>query len=187
MKTISTAILSLLILVAAFNSQPVSAENNVEGSESSYQTPDIHTAIIAGDTEKVKQLIASGTDINVIEPGSGSTPLLTAAMFDRIEIAKMLLKAGASINAKNYDGSTALHTAAFFCRPDMVKLLLENGADKSIRNGSGATALESVEAPFEMVKPIYDFMQQLYESIGLKIDQEQIQKLRPIVAELLKN
>jgi len=187
MKTISTAILSVLILVAAFSSQPVSAENNVEASESSYQTPDIHTAIIAGDTEKVKQLIASGADINAVEPGSGSTPLVTAAMFDRIEIAKMLLKAGASIDAKNYDGSTALHTAAFFCRPDMVKLLLENGADKNIRNGSGATALESVEAPFEMVKPIYDFMQQLYESIGLKIDQEQIQKLRPVVAELLKN
>lgn len=187
MKTISTAILSVLILIAAFSSQPVSAENKTEASEGSYQTPDIHTAIIEGNIEKVKQLIASGADVNVVEPSSGSTPLITAALFDRIDIAKVLLAAGASINAKNYDGSTALHTAAFFCYPDMVKLLLEKGADKSIRNSAGATALESVKAPFEMVQPIYDFMQQLYESIGLKLDQEQIKKLRPEIAKLLQD
>ena len=186
MKTISTAILSVLILVAAFSSQPVSAKSKSEVLQNSFQTPGIHTAIVAGNIEAVKQLIASGTDVNEIEPGSGSTPLMTAALLDRVEIAKLLLDAGASIDSKNYDGSTALHTAAFFCRTDMVKLLLEKGADKSIRNSSGATALESVQAPFDMVKPIYDFIQQLYESIGLKLDQEEIQKLRPEIAKLLQ-
>ena len=186
MKTISTAILSVLILVAAFSRQPVSAKSKSEVLQNSFQTPGIHTAIVAGNIEAVKQLIASGTDVNEIEPGSGSTPLMTAALLDRVEIAKLLLDAGASIDSKNYDGSTALHTAAFFCRTDMVKLLLEKGADKSIRNSSGATALESVQAPFDMVKPIYDFIQQLYESIGLKLDQEEIQKLRPEIAKLLQ-
>jgi len=185
MKTISTAVLSVLILFAAFGSQAVSAEIKSEVSENSYQTPDIHTAIIEGSTEKVKKLLASGADINVIEPASGSTPLMTAALLGRSEIAKILLDAGASIDSKNYDGSTALHTAAFFCRPEIVKLLLEKGADKNIRNNSGATALESVQAPFEMVKPIYDYMQQLYESIGLNLSEEKIKELRPEVASLL--
>lgn len=187
MKTISTALLSVLILVAAFGSQPVSAVNNTVISRDTNQTPGIHTAIISGNTETIKQLIASGADINELEPGSGSTPLMTAALLNRVEMAKVLLEAGATIDSKNYDGSTALHTAAFFCHTDMVKLLIGKGADKSIRNNAGATALESVQAPFEMVQPIYDFMQQLYESIGLKLDQEQIKKLRPEVAELLQN
>lgn len=187
MKTISKAILSVLILIAAISSQTVSANSSNKLSQGALQIPDIHTAIIAGDTEKVKQLIDSGADLEAIEPGSGSTPLITAALLNRVEIAKMLLDAGASINAKNYDGSTALLTAAFFCHTDMVKLLLDRGADKSIRNSAGATALETISGPFEMVKPIYDYMQQLYASLGLKIDQEQIQKLRPEIAKMLQD
>ncbi len=187
MKTIVTSLVVIFIMGTAFQGFPESVKNN--GSTVTQQDPtctnNIHAAIINNDLESVKTLIASGSDINEKEPASGSSPLTTAAMMNRKEIAKLLVEAGADLNQANNDGSTALHTAAFFCRTEIVKLLLENGADKSIRNNSNATALESVQAPFETVKPIYDYIQSIYEPIGLKLDMERLQKTRPEIAKLL--
>lgn len=187
MKTIVTSLVVIFIMGTAFQGYPGSVKNN--GNVVTQQDPtctnNIHAAIINNDLESVKTLIASGSDINEKEPASGSSPLTTAAMMNRIEIAKALVEAGADLNQANNDGSTALHTAAFFCRTEIVKLLLENGADKSIRNNSNATALESVQAPFDMVKPIYDYIQSIYEPIGLKLDMERLQKNRPEIAKLL--
>ncbi len=187
MKTIVTSLVVIFIMGTAFQGFPESGKNN--GSAVTQQDPtctnNIHAAIINNDLESVKTLISSGSDINEKEPASGSSPLTTAAMMNRKEIAKLLVEAGADLNQANNDGSTALHTAAFFCRTEIVKLLLENGADKSIRNNSNATALESIQAPFEMVKPIYDYIQSIYEPIGLKLDMERLQKTRPAIAKLL--
>lgn len=186
MKTIVTSLVVILIMGTAFSGYPESVKNNAAASEQNpVGTNNIHAAIINNDLESVKALIASGSDINEKEPASGSSPLTTAAMMNRIEIAKVLVEAGADLNQANNDGSTALHTAAFFCRTEIVKLLLENGADKSIRNSSNATALESVQAPFEMVKPIYEYIQSIYEAIGLKLDMERLEKTRPEIAKLL--
>ncbi|RIJ50371.1 hypothetical protein D1614_00065 [Maribellus luteus] len=63
--------------------------------------------------------------------------------------------------------------------------MLAASADRSIRNKAGSTALESVLVPFEIVKPIYDYMQKIYEPLGLTINQERIQKTRPEIAKLL--
>ena len=187
MKTIVTSLVVIFIMGTAFQGYPESVKNN--GSAVTQQDPtctnNIHAAIINNDLESVKTLIASGSDINEKEPASGSSPLTTAAMMNRKEIARLLVEAGADLNQANNDGSTALHTAAFFCRTEIVKLLLENDADKSIQNNSNATALESVQAPFEMVKPIYDYIQSIYEPIGLKLDMERLQKTRPEIAKLL--
>jgi len=186
MKTITTVLLVVLITGAAFRGYPESfkTENTVAGHP---QSQSLHAAIIEGNSETVKQLIKSGADVNQKEPASGSSPLMTASLFGRTEIAKKLLDAGADIDYKNNDGSTALHTAAFFCQTEIVKLLMAANADHSIRNNAGSTALESVLVPFEMVKPIYDYMQKIYEPLGLAIDQERIQKARPEIAKLLTN
>jgi len=192
MKTVVTSLVVLLIMGAAFRGYPGTSKSSVtSSSEQTNQDPQctnsIHAAVISGDLKSVKELIASGADINQKEPASGSSPLLTAALFGHTEIARALLDAGAEINFRNNDGSTALHTAAFLGNTEIVKLLLERGADKTILNNGGSTALASVQAPFEMVKPIYDYLQKIYEPLGLTIDQERIQKARPEIAGLLKN
>lgn len=150
------------------------------------QTIGLHEAVVTGDIEAVKQHIKNGSDLNIKEPSGGSSPLITASLFGRTEIARLLIDAGADINLKNNDGSTALHTAAFFCRKDIVEMLLANGADKSIRNNAGSTALESVQAPFEAVKGFYDYFQTTLGPIGLELDQEYIKKTRPEIAAMLK-
>jgi len=187
MKTIVTTLMVVLIIGAAFSSYPGTAQNkmNVDLNEQPECARSLQAAVVANDVESVKVLLAEGADIDEKEAASGSTPLITAALFGNAEIAELLIEAGAAVNAKNNDGSTALHTAAFLCHPEVLRLLLDNGADKSLRNNGGSTALESVQAPFEMVKPIYDYLSSSFEPLGVKIDQERIQKTRPEIVKML--
>lgn len=147
---------------------------------------DIHTAVVTNNLEALKQHIAAGTNLNEKDPFGGSSPLISASVFGKPEAAKILIDAGADINFQNNDGSTALHTAAFFCHPDIVKMLLDKGANKTIKNKYGATAYESVSLPFKDVKEAYDMMGQMLAPMGLKLDYDQIEKTRPVIAEMLK-
>ena len=147
---------------------------------------DIHAAVISNNIEAIKQHIKAGSDLNQKDPFGGSSPLMSAALFDKNEIAQVLLEAGADINFINNDGSNALHTAAFFCRPEIVQILLDNGIDKTVRNNMGSTAYESVAGAFKDVKPFYDMIGQSLAPFGLVLDDEYLQKTRPIIAEMLK-
>ncbi|QNL50942.1 ankyrin repeat domain-containing protein [Olivibacter sp. SDN3] len=147
---------------------------------------DIHAAVVGGDTEALQQHIAAGTDINKKDPYGGSSPLITAALFDKPAMVETLIEAGADIDFQNKEGSTALITAAFFGRPEIVKILLEKGADKKIKNKFGATAYESAAAPFNEVKSTYDMMGKLLKPMGLELDYKQLEKIRPQIAAMLK-
>ncbi len=149
-------------------------------------TIDIHTAVITGNIEAVKQHIKAKTDINQKEAMSGSTPLISAATFGQYDITKALIQAGADLSIKNNDGATALHTSAFFCRIEIVQMLIDAKADKTIRNNFGATPRESVMGSFSDIKPIYEMLQQQLAPIGLKIDLNEIEKVRPVIATMLQ-
>ena len=147
---------------------------------------DLHTAVILNDISSIKQHIAIGSDLNVVEPTRKSTPLITAAVLGKTEAAIALIKARADLDYKNADGSTALHTASFLCHPEIVKSLLENGADKSLLNNSNKTALEIAETPFEEAKPYYDAIGAALQPLGVKLDYERIKTTKPAIAEMLK-
>jgi uncharacterized protein len=157
-------------------------------TQSGVRTPDvdIHTAVVSGNLEAVQQHIQAGTNINEQDPFGGSSPLISASLFDKPQIAQVLIDAGADVNFQNKDGATPLHTAAFFCRPAIVKMLLDKGADKTIRNKFGATPYESVAGPFADVKEAYDMMGQMLAPMGLKLDYTYIAKTRPEIAAMLK-
>ena len=182
MKTVTNVILlGMLLIVAACNSKP----------ETSQETPkppamDIHAATFMGDMAAIREHIAAGSDLNMKEPSMGSTPLISAAVFGKTEVALALIEAGADVNLQNNEGSTALTSAAFLCRTEIVKALLENGADKSIRTNAGSTALESVAGPFEDVRYIYDIFSRDLGPLGLKLDYKQLEDTRPLIAEMLR-
>ena len=191
MKTINYAPINflnttafLLIMVIGMAS---SCKSDAQG-QAKTKAPDIdiHTAVVSGNVEAVKQHIDAGSDLNQKDPFGGSSPLISAAVFDQPEAAKLLLDAGVDINFQNNDGSTALHTAAFFCRPEIVKMLLEKNADKTIKNKWGATAFENVAGSFGDVKPVYDKMGNALGPMGLKLDYTYIEKTRPEIASMLK-
>ncbi|MGJ8745108.1 ankyrin repeat domain-containing protein [Polaribacter sp.] len=147
---------------------------------------DIHAAVLTGNLEAVKQHIEAGTDINQKEAMSGSTPLMSAATFNKTEIAKVLINANADLTIKNNDGGTALHTAAFFGRIEIVQLLIDAKADKNIRNNFGATPREIVNTDFAQMKPIYEMLIQQLKPMGFTLDLNELQKARPVVAMMLQ-
>jgi len=147
---------------------------------------DIHTAVVTGNIDAVKQHIAAGSNLNEKDPFGGSSPLISASVFDKPDVARVLIDAGVDLNFQNNDGSTALHTAAFFCRPEIVRMLLDKGADKTIRNKYGATPYEMVAGPFSETKNGYDMIGKMLSPMGLKLDYVYIEKTRPEIAAILK-
>jgi uncharacterized protein len=62
-----------------------------------------------------------------------------------IEMAKLLLDAGANINAVNNNGQSSLHAAARMDMKELVRFLGERGANLGIKDRNGSTALDIAE------------------------------------------
>lgn len=181
---------AVLILSACGTKQENKSEINMQSAaeEKPVKAPnmDIHSATLLGDLEAIRQHIQAGSDLDEGEPTMGSTPLISASVFGKTEIARALIEAGADVNLKNNEGSTALHTAAFLCRLEIVEMLMAHGADKNLLNNYGSTALQSVSAPFSDVKFIYDQFSKDLGPLGFKLDYEYVEATRPKIAEILK-
>ena len=183
--------LGILLLTSACAQSGSSTDNkseNISKTKSIVDTPkiDIQTAVLSGNLEAVKLHIEAGTDINMKDQMSNSTPLISAATFGKTDIVKALIDAKADLNIKNNDGATALHSAAFFCHVEIVQLLIDAKADKTVKNNFGATPRESVMGSFADMKPIYEMLQQQLSPLGLQIDINEIEKTRPVIAMMLQ-
>ncbi|MFD1616240.1 ankyrin repeat domain-containing protein [Gelatiniphilus marinus] len=187
-KTVQMLFFSLLLTSSCAQSdKKTSSDSNVK-TKITVNKPniDIHGAVLTGNLDAVKQHIEAGTDINQKEPMSGSTPLMSAATFNKPEIAKVLINANADMSVKNNDGGTVLHTAAFFGRIEIVQLLIDAKADKTIRNNFGATPRGIVMGDFDQMKPIYEMLTQQLKPMGFELDLNELQKARPVVAMMLQ-
>lgn len=165
--------------------QHINAGSDLNEMEPTRASTPLITAAAFGKPEAAKLLIDAGAELNY-QNDDGSTALHTAVAFGNTEVAKLLIDAGIGLNIKNKEGATALHTAAFFGNKEIVEVMLEKGADKTIKNGAGKTAYETVEAPFEEVKSVYDAVGAGLAPIGVKLDYDQIKAARPEIAEMLK-
>ena len=180
----------VLLVTISCGSNNSKSESGIDSisSQNDVQPPavDIHTAVITDNIGVVQQHIKAGSNINEKDPFGGSSPLISAAVFGKPAMAKILIEAGADINFQNNDGSTALHTSAYFCRPEIVRMLLDKGADKTIKNKYGLTAYEMVAGSFEEAKNGYDMIGKMLEPMGLNLDYAQLEKTRPEIAAMLK-
>jgi hypothetical protein len=181
---IVTLILSLTSCSQEKNTKGQTANN----TSSAVQAPkiDIHSAIIAGNLDVVQQHIKAGSNLNVIEQMSGSSPLITASTFNKIDIVKALIDANVNLSIQNNDGATALHTAAFFGRIEIVQLLIDAKADKTLKNNYGLTPRESVLGDFEQVKSVYEMISMQLQPMGFELDIAAVEKARPVVAMMLQ-
>lgn len=109
-----------------------------------------HTALMRaaldGNTERVRELINQGADINQRDDNA-RTALMFAVINGHYETMKVLLDHGADVNAKSNTGGTALMGAALNGDLRMVQALLDKGADLHARlletNESALTLAES--------------------------------------------
>ena len=72
---------------------------------------------------------------------SGRTGLQIAAANGNLQIAAILIKAGANVNQKDRLGNTALHVATERNQTEMAELLIDVGADLNSENRDGMTPL----------------------------------------------
>ena len=85
-------------------------------------------AAAEGNVVAVSNLVENGADVNFREPSSGMTALCAsvASQLDvSVDIAKILLDSGGSVNAQLNDGSTALDVAILFDHPKFFDKILD--------------------------------------------------------------
>ena len=87
--------------------------------------------------EILKTLLNAGANPNLKSSSDyGWTPLMQAAELSQVDMAGILLTAGADVNETNNIGQTALHLAG---NAEVVQLLLAAGADRITRDANGMT------------------------------------------------
>jgi ankyrin repeat protein len=89
-------------------------------------------AALDGNTERVRELIRQGADINQRDDND-RTALMFAVINRHYETMKVLLEYGADVNAKSNKEGTALMAAALAGDLQMVQALLDKGADVHAR------------------------------------------------------
>jgi uncharacterized protein len=122
------------------------------------QTP-LMWAVAESHPEMARELIAHGADVNARQvtwnwerqmtkeprekwmPLGGLTPLLFAARQGCLDCARILLKAGAEINAADPNNISPALLAVINGHYDFAAFLLDQGADPNVADETGRTAL----------------------------------------------
>jgi ankyrin repeat protein len=119
----------------------------------------LYEAVVDKSLPKVAELLAGGADANGNDP-SGERPLHAAARWAQPEIARLLLEAGADVDAVDRNGNTPLWRAVFDYSDEnhepgarVLEILLKHGADLNKKNRHGMSP-RSVAANNVSVKPV---------------------------------
>jgi ankyrin repeat protein len=130
----------------------------------------LHRAVTFDRREIVKQFLDKGTDPNLRSQsqstlfdddtaGDDKPALFQAAYWGRVEIAEMLIKRGAKVNARSARGASPLHGAAITGHVELARLLLKHGADVNAKDEDDKTPLDWADKHWEsaqMVKLLRD-------------------------------
>ena len=103
----------------------------------------LHSGSITGAPKIAELLISLGVYVNALEE-NGRTPLHIAAIYNNVEVAKVLLNNGANIDSQTgylryvtENFTTPLHLAAQYRSVEVARLLIQKGADQSLEDGDG--------------------------------------------------
>ena len=114
----------------------------IESTNDKGETP-LCLAVIGGHVPTISALLTHNARIEA-RTKKGLTPLLCArenVSTSRVNVMRVLLSAGANLDAKDENGDTALHHALSLNRLDWVQLLLSSKPNLEIRNHLGQTPL----------------------------------------------
>ena len=115
-------------------------------------------AAMSGDRDTVRSLLKDGADVNAAM-GDGMTALHWAAKKGDVELAQMLLYAGANVKAMTRLGNyTPLIMASETGNAKMIEMLLKSGAEAKVATTNGTTPLmlAAVSGRADAVKLLLD-------------------------------
>ena len=95
-------------------------------------------AAAVGDQDTVRAMLAQDSSLVRASDKNKFTALHSVAGQDDVEMAELLIKAGADVSAKNDVGMTPLHIAQY---ASAVEVLVRHGADVNARAKGGWTPL----------------------------------------------
>jgi ankyrin repeat protein len=131
------ATLDLFSAVAIGDETAVERLLQQDPSSSSYRGPDgypaLHLAVDMDYGNIVRKLLRAGCDVDIRNRSENTgnlngTPLHNAAFWGRLEIARLLIDAGADVNAQAERNVRPLDEAIRLNQPRLARLLLERGA-----------------------------------------------------------
>jgi ankyrin repeat protein len=114
---------------------------------------DIFDAAGVGNVEAVRDFLAAGVDVNILD-ASNVPPIHMAAYMGHIPVMEVLHEAGARVNIANHVGYTPLMAASRQGIPESVEKLIEYGADVNARFETGETPLMFASAYSERTAPL---------------------------------
>ena len=107
----------------------------------------LHLAAFFGKAEAARILLEHGASVHVYTRNEfANQPLHAAAAGRHVEVCRVLLAAGADVNATQHGGYTPLHEAAQHGDVEMSELFLSAGADPAMVTDAGQTPAEIATA-----------------------------------------
>ena len=129
-----------LFLAASFTSDHGSIVKHVDEI---HLTKALVSASKSGDLSLMESLIQQGADINRNVPPTGENALFAATTHSQVAAMEVLLRNGASVDARNNSGISPLNWASAVGNFSMVKLLHDRGAQ--ISQGAWAATIDDLD------------------------------------------
>lgn len=131
-KMLFTAALAVLFAT------PASAQN---------QGPLLRKAVFANNLASIRALISSKSVVNAAND-DGVTPLMIAAALGNTDVIRLLVAAGANLEAQTKEHKvTALIFAADFSKLDAVQALVTSGASTKATDDNGYSSIDYAAIP----------------------------------------
>ena len=146
--------------------------NTAAASPPDEREKELYEASRKGEAVEAQRLLDAGANFSWRHPQCGATALHAACTFGHIDTARLLIRAGAPVDAAADDGTTPLYTA---CKSGgmeaSVKLLLEAGADPSRRAQDGLTPLD-ISRQRNQVRVVHMLLDRAFRDVPVPVPGE---------------